>query len=140
MPENFDKYASGAGWYAYTGCNDWECGRTAAAVYFEGVHDKHRIWFTVNYPPHLAKALSEGGSNKHENPAYKWGKEATQTWLRETRKIHRVPKEYGYDNRPIYRDWSESFQMALQSEAMKQYIKEWGIDGTTWQSYKPSQD
>lgn len=141
MPENFDKYGQGAGWYAYTGCNDWECGRTAAAVYFEGVHDKHRIWFSVKYPPHLTKALTEDSATpRSENPAYRWGQQATETWLREARKIHRVPKEYNWRNQPMYRSWSECFQLALTAEGMKQYVNEWGVDGTTWQAYRPSQN
>lgn len=138
MPENFDKYGQGAGWYAYRGCNDWENGTTSAAVYFEGIHDKSRIWMNIQYPPHF-----QVGENVNPNtPTYQamraWGDKASRTWLREARKIHRIPREYFPDGQPWLRDWKECFQMALTSPSMKQYVKEWGVDGTTWKAYRPS--
>jgi len=138
-PENFDKYAEGGGWTAWRGGNDWENGCTAASIVFEG-EDKSRIWFTIKYPDDISKFVGEAIST--DNPVYerinKLGKRITNKWIREAERIHRIPRDYFPDGKPIKRDWKECFVMALGSDRMKPFIKECGIDYTKWHAMKRS--
>jgi len=132
-PENFDKYAEGNGWTAWRGGNDWENGATAASVVFEG-DDKSRMWFTIKYPEKLSEFV--GSFVSENNPAYKRiyraGKRITNKWIREAQRIHKTPRNYTSDGRPIRRDWKECFQLALESENLKPFIKKSGVDYTKW--------
>jgi hypothetical protein len=141
QPENFDKYAEDK-WQAYTGGDDWESGRTRAAVYFnEHMHEKCRVWLEIKYPSHLEKMVGEGISNTR--PEYKkiqeWGNKATKRWITEARRIrfysrHKlVPESYRWS----YKDWKECFVEALRSPRMKPYVKNWGVDKTDWKAMKP---
>jgi hypothetical protein len=136
-PENFDQYAEGKGWTAWRGGNDWENGSTAATVVFEG-EDKSRMWFTIKYPNDLSDKVAEAISERH--PAYerinKLGKRITNKWIREATRIHRIPKNYGHNGRPIKRDWKECFQAALESKILKPFVKESGVDYTKWHAMK----
>lgn len=140
-PENFDTFDTGKGWTAWRGGNDWENGCTAAAIIFDG-DDKSRIWFTIKYPADISALVGEGLSTDH--PMFKrinkLGKRITNKWMRESKKIHSVPKITTDDGIKVRRDWKECFVMALGSKSMKPYIKECGIDYTEWNSMKRNKD
>lgn len=136
-PENFDSYASGKGWTAWRGENDWETGITACSVVFEGP-DRNRIWFTVKYPDDIREFVGEGLSKDH--PQYdrinKFGKRISTRWIREAQRLHRIPKDYNNEGKPIRREWNECFMLALGSERMRPYVKESGVDYTKWHAMR----
>jgi hypothetical protein len=142
-PENFDKYAEGKGWTAWRGGNDWENGSTAAAIVFEGGdNERARMWFTIKYPDGLNEKVGEAISDRSPvyEKIYRTGKRITNRWIREATRLHRIPRNYGPNGKPIKRDWKECFQKALESEALKPFVKECGIDYTKWHAMQRSND
>lgn len=136
-PENFDSYAEGKGWVAYRGGNDWENGTTACAVYFKGGGEEiARIWFEVKFPK---DGMQDSNCPEEiRDEANKWGKKASTLWISTTKKIHSVPKDHFPDGDPWYKDWKECFIEALKSKEMQKYVKDWGVDHTTWKAMKES--
>lgn len=136
-PENFDSYNEGSGWVAYRGGNDWENGTTACAVYFKGGGEEiARIWFEVKFP----KKGMENSDTPEEtrDEANKHGKKASTLWISMAKKIHSVPKDHFLDGDPWYKDWKDCFIEALKSKEMEKYVKDWGVDHTTWKAMKES--
>jgi len=136
-PENFDDYAEGSGWIAYRGGNDWENGTTACAVYFNAKEEQARIWFTVKVPKGMTP---DSDCPKEKQKEWnEWGEKASKKWISIAKKIHSVPKEYFKDGKPWYKDWKTCFIEALKKRDMKKYVKEWGVDHTTWKAMKKSE-
>lgn len=137
-PENFDSYSEGSGWTAYRGGNDWENGTTACAVYFGGKDgESARIWFTVKVPKGMTP---DSDCPKEKQKEWnEWGEKASKKWISIAKKIHSVPKEYFKDGKPWYKDWKDCFIEALKKRDMKKYVKEWGVDHTTWKAMKKSE-
>lgn len=142
VPENFDLYEQGCGWAAYRGANDWETGTTGVCAYLgpEGYHrEQARIWFEVQYPKDLSEMVGSGLQRTHPkyNEIKEWGDKAAQTWMREVRRIHRVSnpvKRIQDVNHPNFKrkSWKECFIESLASEAMKPFVKNYGVDHTNW--------
>jgi hypothetical protein len=138
-PENFDSYEEGKGWVAYCGGNDWENGNTACAVYLHPSGEDHaRIWFTVKFPKGISPSSDSPSTN--QDAAKEWGEKASKTWIKKTKKIHSIPKEYFKDGTPWKKEWKQCFIEALKSKEMKPYVKDWGIDSTKWHAMKPYED
>ena len=137
-PENFDSYDDGKGWSAYRGGNDWENGTTACAIYLSNGEELARIWFTVKFP----KGVNPDSDcpSKIAKEAKEWGEKASKKWITAARKIHSVPKEYFKDGSPWYKDWKQCFIEALKSRDFKKYVKDWGIDHTTWRAMKSTKE
>lgn len=149
VPENFDRYNEGSGWQAYRGGNDWENGTTGVAVYLnpEGYQkEMARIWFEVKFPPHLEEYVSstKGPGAPSTQAVKKWGDRAARRWMRETVNVRRGTRQYhgahdGYNRDWVERKpWKECFILALQTERMKPFVKNYGVDRTKWVGMKRS--
>lgn len=142
VPENFDIFEEGNGWSAYRGGNDWENGVTGVCAYIgpEGYHrEQARIWFEVQFPKEISEYVdsSKAYQNVNSEAVKNWGEKASKTWMREVRRIHRAAnpiKRVKDPNHPNFKrkTWKECFLEALQSESMKQFVKNWGVDCSNW--------
>lgn len=147
VPENFDKYRAGSGWQAYQGGNDWENGTTGVAVYInpEGYNkEMARIWFEIKFPENLQEYVrSTKAYNLPEvQEVRKWSKRAAVRWIRETENVRKSTRKFhgvhdGYARDWVERKpWKECFILALQSDRMKPFVKEYGVDHTKWVGMK----
>lgn len=145
VPENLDCFKEGNGWSVHHGCNDWEQGTTGACAYIgpEGYNrEQIRVWFEIQYPEKLSELVNSGVSrDKYKlemEEIQNWGRKAVSTWVRETKRIHRAfnPRPFPVGSGFMRKRWKECFIEALQSEVMKPYIKNYGVDHSNWVGMK----
>lgn len=123
-PENFDPVADGAGWVMYVGGDDWEMAPTRACVVFPSDEQIKRVWFVIDH-----KKCPEQSKFSDETRAF--AKKAWQAWKRAATEAHKN-KNHGT------RSWQEAFKTALKSKEMRTYVRDSGVETTSWNEVKES--
>ena len=136
-PENYDavKNLAGKTWQVHQGANDWE-DASPSWIWsdFKSTDGLRRVWFEVKWPEHL-KAVTKGELPSKLHPEAKaFGQKLAPLWVK-AMKDAKLEDEFSSDSAHAMQGY---FEKALESPAMKDYVKSRGTDVTKWVSKEAS--
>lgn len=134
-PENFDTIQDRSKYRIMAGGNDWEVGWSAIAVYLDGSEELTRIWINTTEKC-FANADKVSSEDMKDNEYKDTAKKLLRSWESAARKLHAEPYEVTENGTELHRDWKTAFIEALNDPEVKPFIKQSGVDKTTWNAAK----
>jgi len=131
IPENFDVYEKSEKypeWKLMAGGNDWEISKSLMAFEF---NKNERVWAVISYDKfdNFTNNSGKTNDNNQEKEAINWAELAIETWIEESKKNYKENSKKHYEW-----DFKDSCIEVIDSDVMKPFIKEWGMDRYKWVS------